>query len=191
MSKQALIDKILSDGENEVNRIIAEARQKADAKISSAKESVERELSQREEKALSFLPEQERRICSVAQLERKKTILSAKQEVMENTLNEAIKRLYTLSDEEYLAIIRSMLNSAEDGDIVVISERDKERITESFIKEVADSLGITLTLSKDYRSFQGGILLLSDGYDKDMTLEGELALIKEEEEAKIAQILFS
>lgn len=191
MSKQALIDKILSDGENEVNRIIAEARQKADAKISSAKESVERELSKREEKALSFLPEQERRICSVAQLERKKTILSAKQEVMENTLNEAIKRLYTLSDEEYLVIIRSMLNSAEDGDIVVISERDKERITESFIKEVANSLGITLTLSKDYRSFRGGILLLSDGYDKDMTLEGELALIKEEEEAKIAQILFS
>lgn len=191
MSKQALIDKILSDGENEVNRIIAEAKKKADAKISSAKESVERELSKREEKALSFLPEQERRICSVAQLERKKTILSAKQEVMKKALDGAIKRLYALPDEEYLSIIRTMLTFAENGDIVIISERDKERITESFIKEVSKALGISLTLSENHGTFSGGILLISNGYDKDMTLECELAHIKEVEEARIAQILFS
>lgn len=191
MSKEILIEKILFDGEKENNRILEEAREKAERVLTDAREKALAEISAREESALKFLPEQERRICSVAELEKKKLLLSAKQEVMTAMQEQAIIAVSALPDKDYLSVIRGMLlYASEDGDTVTISERDKERVTRAFIEGIANEMHISLNLSEEYGTFQGGILLSSDNYDKNMTLESELASIRESDEAHLAEILF-
>ncbi len=192
MSKEALIDKILSDGEKEVQWILDAAKERADNIISEAKECAKKEMLRCEERAHRFLPEQERRICSVAELERKKLLTAAKQEVVDKTFCRAVNAIKSLSDDEYLSIIKGMIvSSAEDGDTVIVSKLDKERVTEAFIGSIAKKLNIRLTLSKEYGDFDGGVLLSSEGYDKNLTLESELALIREREESNLVEILFS
>lgn len=191
MSKEVLIEKLLSDGEKEVQRILDDAKERANSVISEAKDRAREEMLRCEERANKFLPEQERRICSVAELERKKLLTATKQEVLNGSFKLAAERIRALPDEDYLAIIRRMIiSSAEDGDKVIISNLDKERITEEFITSLAEELHISLILSKEYGDFIGGVLLSSASYDKNLTLECELALIREGAESSLAEILF-
>ncbi len=86
--------------------------------------------------------------------------------------------------------IEGMLENADDGDTVTISESDKEVITQAFIKKVADKKGIRLALNKEYGDFCGGVILTNKGCSKNMTLELELASVRENREAKIAKMIF-
>ena len=77
-----------------------------------------------------------------------------------------------------------MLESAQDGDVITISEREKGIVTEASIKELATKKKIKLTLNKELGDFDGGIILSNNGIDKNMTLEVEIASIRDEYEAR-------
>ena len=83
-----------------------------------------------------------------------------------------------------------MKKFAEDGEVVIISEVDKGRVTQKFIDDTAKKLGIKLTLSKELGSFHGGVILSGKNSDKNLSFDMELMSIKEECETQIADMLF-
>ncbi len=185
-----IIEKIIGDAHNKASDIIATAQSKAKDLIDNAATEREKYKATEIKKAETLAPEIIRRGLSVAELEVKKIILKAKQDVLERVFETALEEIKSLPKESYLELIEGMLQYAEDNDTVIISESDKGLVTAAFVKKVADKRGISLTLSKEYGDFRGGIILTNKGCSKNMTLELELASLRENKEARIAKMIF-
>ena len=95
-----------------------------------------------------------------------------------------------LDKERYTALVFAMLQNAEDGDEVVISQREKDIVTKESLEKFANEKGITLTLCDELGDFDGGIVIKSKGVDKNFTLDVETQLLKEELETQIAKEIF-
>jgi V/A-type H+-transporting ATPase subunit E len=191
MSKESIINKILSDADERAEGILRDAHQKAGESIAKANADGREDRKIAETQASLKIPELKRRSVSVAELEVKKQALAARQQALGETFDKAVDKLCALPDDKYLAIISAMIKAnATDGDVVVISSNDKKRITTAYLASLAKEMGISLTLSKTFGDFKGGIILESSGCDKNMTFEVEMASLREEIEPKVSAMLF-
>ncbi len=182
-------EKIIADARVIANSTAEEGNIKAQAIIDGANNDIAiyREKNMRETFALR--DEIVARRISVANLEAKKIMLGARRDVLNSAFDGATERILG-DDETYLALIERMLSYADDGDVVCISERDKDRITENFISAIAAKRGIELTLGGDYADIKGGVLLRGKNYDKNLSVDVEMQFLREEIEHVVAEELF-
>ena len=105
-------------------------------------------------------------------------------------LDEAIDA-FAADKKTYLALIEKMISSCcEDGDEVVICERDEKTVTKKFVAEVAKKTGKKLTRGDAFGDFKGGVMLSGKNYDKNLTLDLEFESLRDGLESKIVEILF-
>lgn len=189
--KDAIINKILADSDNQARQILDEARVKAEAVISEA-EKIAAELRDKEiTEAEELCPVIVRRKETVAGLEVRKILLAAKQQVINDTFSEALDSLNNLPKEKYKALIMGMLKAhASDGDIVTVAEKDKDIINAAFVAEAAKKLGVKIKLNDKYGSFSGGIILSDKNYDKNLTFDVELLSLRDQIEPEVAKLIF-
>lgn len=189
--KEALIDKILLDAKEQTDVILSEAKAKAEEIVAEARSYAEEMKSSEIEKAEASREDIVKRKVTVANLEVRKIILSAKQQVINEAFNEAMKKLGSLKPADYKKLIMGMLKAeAKDGDIVTVSYNDKDIITAAFIADAAKKLNIKLKYSDKLGEFGGGIILSSGIYDKNLTFEVELNMLRDEIEPEIANMIF-
>lgn len=182
-------EKIIADARVIANSTAEEGNIKAQEIIDGANNDIAiyREKNMRETFALR--DEIVARRISVANLEAKKIMLGARRDVLNSAFDGATERILG-DDETYLALIERMLSYADDGDVVCISERDKDRITENFISAIAAKRGIKLTLGGDYADIKGGVVLRGKNYDKNLSVDVEMQFLREEIEHVVAEELF-
>ena len=185
-----IVSKIIADAEEKAAAVIAEAenkalfiRQKTDSEIDALRAGAESEKKKRMSAALQAAEVK-------AALELKKAELGAEKSVMDVVFDGAKRRVRELNKKEYLKLVEAMLSYAESGDTVKISALDKDVITESFVKKVADKLKIKLKLSKTYADITGGVILSGKNADKNLSIEADLKEIRELTEPEAARILF-
>ena len=190
--QQKIIDKILSDAKHDAGEMLSEALKKAEALVAAKQAEADAEYDLSVEEARKAGEEVVRRRLTVADLEVKKLLLSAKKQAVDEAFEESLKKLLALPKEEYTALVGSMIASAaDDGDVVVISENDKTVLTKAFFDKISAKIGKKLTLSDTFGNFKGGVMLLGKGVDKNLTFESELALLRDEVEPEVAKIMFS
>lgn len=190
--QQKIIDKILSDAKHDAGEMLSEALKKAEALVAAKQAEADAEYDLSVEEARKAGEEVVRRRLTVADLEVKKLLLSAKKQAVDEAFEESLKKLLALPKEEYAALVESMIASAaDDGDVVVISENDKNVLTKAFFDKISAKIGKKLTLSDTFGNFKGGVMLLGKGVDKNLTFESELALLRDEVEPEVAKIMFS
>lgn len=190
--QQKIIDKILSDATHDAGEMLSEALKKAEALVAAKQSEADAEYDLSVEEARKAGEEVVRRRLTVADLEVKKLLLSAKKQAVDEAFEESLKKLLALPKEEYAALVESMIASAaDDGDVVVISENDKNVLTKAFFDKISAKIGKMLTLSDTFGNFKGGVMLLGKGVDKNLTFESELALLRDEVEPEVAKIMFS
>ncbi len=190
--QQKIIDKILSDATHDAGEMLSEALKKAEALVAAKQAEADAEYDLSVEEARKAGEEVVRRRLTVADLEVKKLLLSAKKQAVDEAFEESLKKLLALPKEEYAALVESMIASAaDDGDVVVISENDKNVLTKAFFDKISAKIGKKLTLSDTFGNFKGGVMLLGKGVDKNLTFESELALLRDEVEPEVAKIMFS
>lgn len=190
--QQKIIDKILSDATHDAGEMLSEALKKAEALVAAKQSEADAEYDLSVEEARKAGEEVVRRRLTVADLEVKKLLLSAKKQAVDEAFEESLKKLLALPKEEYAALVESMIASAaDDGDVVVISENDKNVLTKAFFDKISAKIGKKLTLSDTFGNFRGGVMLLGKGVDKNLTFESELALLRDEVEPEVAKIMFS
>lgn len=189
--KDAIINKIISDSENLAKAILEEAEIKVSSLINAANTMADDYVNkitpqvEAEKKAIV------KRLESVAKIEVKKNTLAARQQMIDAAFDKAEEKITGFSKPEYLKFIRYLIERySEDGDTVVISKKDRDKITAKFIGEIAADKKISLKLSDTEGDFSGGIILSSKGYDKNLTLKALLRGIKEKHIADISKILF-
>lgn len=133
----------------------------------------------------------------MAQLENRKSLLGAKQQIIDKVFEKAKTRLKDMPDKKYCDLVADMMiKSAITGDEeVVISEHDKRRITSDFLAKVNNALKDSgkhgnLRLSGTSGHMTGGFTLVSKDLEINNTFDSLIDMEREELETKIAKILF-
>ena len=182
--KEAIIEKIISDATVRGEAVIDDAKFKATEIENVAKAACT---------SMADNAGKERAAAVNDVLTRSKTVaeLDAKNQVVALTFETALNKVKNLPKEKYAKLVMGMLSMAEDGDVVTISKREKDVLTEAVIKEFAAKKKIKLTLNKEFGEFDGGIILSGSGVDKNLTFETEFQLLKDELEETVAKKLFA
>lgn len=190
MSKEAIIEKIISEAEAQAKATVSEAEKKADEIISLAAEQCKSYLASNKSDIDRAVKDVAERSATVAELDAKKLLLETKSAMLDETFRMAREKAANLDKTAYKKLICGMLQCAEDGDTVTVSAREKGIVTKKLIDEIAGKKGIKLTLNPEIGDFDGGIVLSGNGVDKNLTLEVEFDLLRDEKESETATKLF-
>lgn len=188
--KQAIINKIISDAQEKAKANADAAREKADAVIAEAERAANEYIGDKLADKETRVNEIIQRKRSVARLDMKREIATCKSNLTAQVFDKACDALKA-DKKAYLQYIAAIIKSAaEDGDKVIISEEDKDVISESFIKKAASAAKVKVSLAKETGAFKGGVILAGKGYDKNLTLEEDMRAVREQCETQVAKILF-
>lgn len=185
-SEQKIIDKIMADAKAEVDKILADAKAEADQIKNAAKEKADKELAARRKLSEAEAEKAGAKEISGAEMAAKKRILEQKQEILEETIQEAFAQLTKLSDSDYESIIEKMLAGAsiDKGTELILSKKDKGRL-----KKLIEDKG--LVLSEEERDITGGFIVKQGDIEYNYSFEAILSVEKEQIEQLAAEQLFS
>lgn len=188
MSEQAIVERIISDAEQEARRIIESAESAAAQTVAQASERAGRNRQGAEaeikEKSDAIFDGK----AAQARLEAAKILLGEKRGVIDEIYGQALKKLISLSDAETVRFAEKLLRAhAEDGDEIAFAEsfkcvQDVARL--SVVKEKK------LKVSPKRVKKDGGFVLRGRVCDKDISYGAILAADREEHQAEIAAALF-
>lgn len=190
MSKEAIINKIISDAEIKAAAMVSEARAKAESTINETKSLCDLYRAESKKETDKLVLDIDSRAQTVAELDSKKMLLGAKAQIIDKVFERVLDKIRELDKDTYLKLLLGMLENAEDGDVITVSKREKGILTEKAVENFAKGKGIKLTLNKEPGDFDGGMILTSRGVDKNLTFDVEVSLLREEIEMQIAKELF-
>ncbi len=189
-NKEAIIQKIIDDANTVVSANIAEANDTAGQILARAQRQVDKFIESNSGRTDRLYQEALERSQVVANQDVKKLLQGKKKEIIDMAFDEALGAIKA-DKKTYLALIEGMiLSCCEDGDEVVVAMEDDKVITKKLIADLAKKSKKSLKKSDEFGDFKGGVILSGKNYDKNLTLELELSLIKEKIESNIDSILF-
>ena len=147
------LDKMKSQILEDANRLaeekIAQANAQAEEMNAKAKAEIEEAKQKMNHKSEAAVKNYRERIASSCDMQRKKAVLKAKQEVIAEVLQKAYETVVELPEAEYFNMLTNLLKSyVQSGEgVIYFSEKDKKRVPKSFEEEaqkIAASKGGTL-----------------------------------------------
>lgn len=190
------IDTILrrldTDAKAEADAVLKKARQEAadiTARYQAQAAQEAARLAARNEKAAE---EREERLVSAAQMEGRKTILAAKQTVMEQVYDKALEKLLSLPRTQYIEVLAALLAqaSAEGRGEVIFSAADRETAGQAAVDAANAKTGGHLMLSAETAPIRGGFLLRQGSVEVNCAFETLVRLQKTETAGLVARKLF-
>ena len=190
------IDKITqrigADTQAEIDRILADAAAQAEAaadKFRTQAEAEDRDLLAKSERTAA---EREERLVSAAQMEARKTVLAAKQAVMEETYAKALEKLRNLPEARYVEVLTELLLQAAPHGVgeVLFSAQDRETVGQAAVDAANGKSGGKLTLSGETAPIQGGFILKDGNVEVNCAFDTLVRLQKAETAGQVAQRLF-
>ena len=187
---------ILDEANRSAGEILEQAKKEADAVMAEARKNAEAECQRISEKSEADAESLKGRAESSCDLQKRKAVLKAKQEVISEILKRAYKKMLASDTETYFDIIRKMLNKyvlPEEGEICFYSD-DKKRMPDGFEKEIAAiaaAKGGKLIVSKEERNIQGGFVLIYGGIEENCTFKAMFDSRRGELSDKVHALLFS
>ena len=179
---QAEIDRILGDARDEADRIAESYRAQADGEAA--------ELNARNEKNAA---EREERLVSAAQMEARKVLLAAKQEMVEKAYIQALDKLCAMPEEQYVAVLAGLLVKASSNgkEEAVFSKEDRERVGTAAVAKANELSGKQLRLSEETQPIRGGFILKDKNVEVNCTFETLVRLQKAETAGAVVKKLFA
>ena len=143
------------------------------------------------------------RLVDVAKLEARKTILAAKQELVGQAFDLALKKLLELPDQEYISLLAKLAVSASrtGREQVILSQKDRSRYGKQAVTMANDMLAKKagpraaenagmLTLAEEARPMAGGLILRDGRVETNCSFEVLIRLQRGALSAEVAQVLF-
>ena len=183
--------RLAEDTQAEIDRVKSEAQAKAEETAQRYKTQAaaeEKELGERSERAAA---EREERLVSMAQMESRKILLAARQEMVEKAYALALDKLSKLPEAEYVNVLADLLAEASSTgkEEAVFSPRDQKAGKAALNKANAKS-NLHLTLSKDTADIRGGFLLRDRNVEVNCAFETLVRLARAETSGAVAKTLF-
>lgn len=193
---EKLIDKIKDDAQKDAERYWQDAENKKQALRAALEFELEKSAAQIERGAKEAMAENERRMTAIYDLEYRKQLLAAKQEMMGSARDLALQMLLALSDAAYIALMKEkLLDCAKTGKGAIAVGRDEKRLGEVFLADVNAELKKkagqgAVTMLPERRDIKGGFIYIEGGLEINMSLEALLGEAWHETETDVAKILF-
>jgi len=122
-----------------------------------------------------------------AQLSGRMTTLEKKRAVLESCFASAYDAVEALDAPKRQGVLKALLlRELEGGEVVAPAKADRALLTEILAEMGKDAPA----LAKEDASVESGFVLLGDGYEKDCSLGALLAELRQNEETKVASLLF-
>lgn len=193
------LDKILQQIQQEAlaaaQQNLNQAKREAEQILADARTEAEKQRTHILEQAEAAVNDVTARGVSAAQLEKRRRMLSAKQQLIGKIIDEAQASLYRLPDEEYFSLLLQMVKKyalpGQTG-LLVLNERDLRRCPQAFMQRVNQQLdGGSLELSSQLGQLKGGFLLVYGGIEENCSFEALFDAAREQLQDKVRQTLFA
>lgn len=189
---EKITGRITADAQAEINAVLGEAQSKADgikAKYNTQAEQNYQDLLKRGKTAAE---ERETNLASSAQMEARKMVLAAKQEMLDKAFQQATRRLCALPDSEMTNLLAKLaVKASTTGKEEVILNADvKKRLGKAVVEKANKDGGLNLTLSKQEGAFDGGLLLSNGAVEMNCTFDTLVRLVRGEIAGDVAKVLF-
>ena len=188
---------ILDEAKSSASDIIDRAQKSADAvKNGDERKSGSRMRTYTPKKRKADVENIKERALYSCDLQKRKALLEAKQEVISEVLEKSYSTLLSADDETYFNMLRKMLDKfvlAQEGEIC-FSPEDLKRMPQGFEKEISDiaeKKGGKLVLSKEHRNIRGGFVLIYGGIEENCTFKAMFDSKRGELSDKVHALLFS
>jgi V/A-type H+-transporting ATPase subunit E len=188
---------ILQEAQLKVNEIVEAATRDADAILQEAGAEAARKREEELAEAREKAQENARRITTLADLDARRQLLAAKEELVKEAFSSAKKRLEQLEPEVYNRYLNQALFDAagDSGGAVIMSERDRSGIGKKIVSEVNAELAKAgrkgkVQLADISGDFIGGFVLSSGKVEVNCTFDAILAREYEALLVDVARILF-
>lgn len=175
-------EKIISEANKTANEILAEAKKAADEKTKAALTTEKAEADAVINKAKS-----------AAELQKRRDLLCAKQEIITEIIEKAKKTLSSLPDKEYFELLIKLVKKYETGQegVLALGANDLKRVPSDFEESLKKASENKLTLSKEPINIKNGFLLLYGGIDINLSFDSLFDENLEELTDKVSAIVFA
>ena len=180
----ARCSEIIKSAENEGKKILEKAEINGKAYIESAVSSANAESEKIKAQAVSGAAQKSRQ-----------TILSAKVEVINETLEKVIDEIKNLDADKYFALVISQAkkNALKGKCTAFLGEKDLARVPSDFGKALSDALaeaGAECVLSDKCCNINSGLMLSYGDIEVNCSFEAIIDSMSDELKLKISEIIF-
>ena len=139
---EKITQRMEDDAQREINEVLTAARAQAEEIARRSREQADREKAAIAARGESAAAEREKRLESMAEMESRKLVLAAKQEVLDEAFTMALEKLCTLPDEEYIELLAALaVKAARTGrEKVIFSQKDRNRVGKAVVTRANDAL---------------------------------------------------
>ena len=191
---EKLTQQITADAQVEIDAILAEAQEKADAITADYAQRAEKAAADVIAKGTAAAQQREERLVAMADMERRKELLAAKQDMVSKAFDKALEQLCSLSDEEYVAMLAKLAVSASTSgkEQLIFSQKDCTRVGKAVVIAANEALNDGhLTLSEQTRPMAGGFILSDGAIEVNCTFETLVRLQRGAIAGEVANVLFA
>ena len=160
---EKITGRIEADAQKEIDTLLAGANSRAEEIRAAAQAQAKRESEEARVRWEKAAAEREKRLENMAEMESRKLILSAKQEVLDEAFAMALEKLCTLPDEEYIELLAALaVKAARTGrEKVIFSQKDRNRVGKAVVTRANDALArqVAPRLPGDLTGTKAGAIL--------------------------------
>jgi len=192
---EKIIGHITKESEAVTGELLKEASKKAEAIVSESEKKTLDECDRIKKKAEAEALNIGERAEASAALKTKRILLSAKQELIEDTIAMIMKELNSLSDAEYVGYFTKLFEKhipSQDA-VMRLSKNDLSRLgdkLDGFVKMAAEK-GSKLTVAKEAADIANGFVLDFGGVEENCSFAALIEQNSEEIKDIISKKLFS
>lgn len=188
--KEAIIARIIGDAKNKAEVLLRDADTNVAESEREAKEWIADYLKAQRKLLAEEAENVVTRRKTVAELDCRKVALSAKQAVISEVFERALQSAESFPEVKYLEIVEKLCKeNAEEGDTLILAA--SAPLKEADIAKLPVFKEKKLKFDGTSDKFRGGIMLVNDVCDKDLSFKALLDNKKGELEAEIAAALFA
>lgn len=201
---EKITGQIDADVQKEIDASLDQARaqaQEIEARYESQAQTQAEAIRRKGEQDAALRQE---RLVDVAKLEARKTILAARQDMVGQAFDLALKKLLELPDQEYIALLAKLAVAASrtGHEQVIFSQKDRSRYGKQAVTMANDMLAKKagpradesagrLTLAEESRPMAGGLILRDGRVETNCSFEVLIHLQRDALSAEVARALFA
>ena len=187
MNEKVVLEKIISDAENESNKIIESANQEIE---NMNQNLIEYEKSLKEKSNLEiekYKRENQELYSSNLEFNKNKLVLEIKNSVLNDFKKTALSKIKNYQKDELLTFLNQiLLKNAENNEKLLFNI---DNITESDLKKLDAVKSLNLVVVAD-NSIQEGMILTTEIYDKNLSFENIVLDLFDKKKNEICEELF-
>ncbi|WP_312693413.1 V-type ATP synthase subunit E [Caproiciproducens sp.] len=192
---EKIVQNILDEAETAAQQTVSAAEDEAAAIEKEARKQAAQQVDEISRGAKETAGEILKRAQSAAQLQKRRKILQAKQELIRDIIEKARQNLSVLPDDAYFdMIVKLAARSAlpQEGKIL-FSPKDRSRLPADFYAKLEEALqekGGSLKVSDETRDIDGGLVLVYGGVEENCSFGALFEAERERLTDRVNELLF-